>query len=186
MRKYAAAFSALAFVLGAGEARADVKLDVTYSTYQLRGLSKKAIHQDLHRVAQKDADGLIEGELRDDWHWNFRFVAAENSCRISSDEIILRLNILLPAWEDQARANSALRSVWDSYFRELKAHEDSHIKIAVDAAEQISKMVHGATAAGSCAALEQTLDLAARQIVDSSEKAQDRFDANDKSISVLE
>jgi predicted secreted Zn-dependent protease len=186
MRKYAAAFSALAFVLGAGEARADVKLDVTYSTYQLRGLSKEAIHQDLHRVAQKDGDGLIEGELTDDWDWNFRFAAAENSCRVSSDEIILKLNILLPAWEDQARADPALRSVWDSYFRELKAHEESHIKIAVDAAEQISKMIHGAMAAGSCVALERSLNRAVTQIVDSSERAQDRFDANDKNVSVLE
>lgn len=186
MSKCAAVFSVLAFMLGAGEARADVKLDVTYSTYQLRGLSRETIHQDLHRVAQRHGALLIEGEMTDHWDWNFRFAPTENSCRVISDEIILKLNILLPTWEDQMRADPALSSAWDNYFRELKAHEDSHKKIAVEAAEKISKVTHGATATGSCAALEQSLNRAANQIVESAEKAQDRFDANAKSVPFLE
>lgn len=184
--KYAAVFSGLLCLLSAEKARADVKLDVTHSSYRLRGLSREAIHQDLHRVAKKDRQGLIDGELADAWSWNFQFAATENSCRVISDEIVLKLNILLPAWEDEARAEPALRSVWSTYFRELKAHEDSHKKIAVDAATEISKLTHGAIAQGSCTALRQSLDDTARQIVDNAERAQDQFDANDDSVSVLE
>ena len=178
MSKYAAVFSGLVFMLGVGEARADVKLDITYSTYQLRGLSRQAIHKDLHRVAKRASDGIVEGEVSDDWHWNFQFESAENSCRVSSDEIVLKLNILLPTWADEERADQAVRTAWDSYFQELKAHEDGHKTIAVDAAEQVSKLTHGATAPGSCTALEQSLNRAAKQIVENSEKAQDQLDAN--------
>ncbi|MER8677123.1 MULTISPECIES: DUF922 domain-containing protein [unclassified Mesorhizobium] len=180
MSKYAAVFSGLVLMLGIGEARADVKLDVTYSTYELRGLSQKAIHEDLHRVGKREGDDIIEGEVADYWDWNFRLAAVDNSCRVSSDEIILKLNILLPTWVDEARADPAVRAAWNTYFQELKAHEDGHKTIAVDAAERISKLTHGATAPGSCKALGHSLDRAAEKIVENAENAQNQLDANPK------
>ena len=164
--------------MSAGEARADVRLEETYSTYELRGLTPEALHGDLHRVAKRDRDGLIDGEVAEDLHWNLRFVEAENSCQVSSDDIVLKLNVLLPTWVDQERANPAVREVWNNYFQQLKAHEDGHRKIAADAAERISKLTHGATAPGPCKALERTLNDAAKQIVEESGKAQDQHDAN--------
>jgi predicted secreted Zn-dependent protease len=175
--KCAVVFSAFV-ALGAVEARADVKLEETYSTYQLRGLSREAIHEDLHRVAKRDRDGLIDGEMSNDLHWNFRFAAAENSCRVSSDEIVLKIYILLPRWVDEERANSVLHSIWNTYFQELKAHEDGHKTIAVAAAERISKLAHDATASGSCTALERSLNDAAKRIVEDSERAQNQHDLN--------
>jgi len=62
----------------------------------------------------------------------------------------------------------------------LKAHEDGHKAIAVDAAHRISKLVHGATAPGSCSALKDSLDRAATQILDTAEREQSQFDANAK------
>ena len=180
MRRYAAAVSALSFMLGAEQARADVKLDITYSSYQLRGLNKDVLHDDLHRVAKRDRDGIIDGELAVDWHWNFRFAKMENSCRVSSDQIILKLEILLPTWVDETRADPALRTAWNAYFEQLKAHEDGHKRIAVDAAERISKLAHDVTAPGSCMALHQSLNRAANQIVEDADKAQNQFDANAK------
>ena len=168
-----------AFVaLGAVEAQADVKLQETYSTYQLRGLSRQAIHNDLHRVAKRDADGIIEGEVADHWDWNFKFAAIGDSCQVTSDEIVLKLKILLPTWVDDARADPATRKAWNRYFQELKAHEDGHKAIALEAAKQVNKLTHGATAPGSCTALERSLNRAAKQIVESSEKAQDQHEAS--------
>lgn len=176
--RYIAVLCGLVFTLSAGEARSDVKLDVTYSTYQLRGLSRQAIHDDLHRVAKRDGDDIIEGEVADHWDWNFRFAATGNSCQVTSDEIILKLRILLPAWVDDARADPATRTAWNNYFQELKAHEDGHKTIALEAAKQVSKLTHGATAPGACAALERSLNRAAKQIVENSEKAQDQHEAS--------
>ncbi|RWA75379.1 MAG: DUF922 domain-containing protein [Mesorhizobium sp.] len=175
--KYLAVAAGLA-AIGLGEARADVRLEETYSTYQLRGLTPEALHEDLHRVAKRDRDGLVDGEVGEDLHWILRFVKAGNSCQVSSDDIVLKLNILLPTWVDQERADLAVRSVWDNYFQQLKAHEDGHRKIAIDAAERISKLTHGATASGPCKALERTLNDAANQIVEESGRAQDQHDAN--------
>lgn len=184
MIRHAAVLCGLVFTLSAGEARADVKLDVTYSTYQLRGLTRQAIHDDLHRVAKRDGDGIIEGEVADHWNWNFRFAATGNSCLVTSDEIVLKLRILLPTWIDDAGADPATRTAWNNYFQELKAHEDGHKTIALKAAKQISKLTHGATAPGSCTALEQSLNRAAKQIVENSEKAQDRLEASIPSYSL--
>lgn len=177
LSKCTAVFAGLA-AIGLAEARADVRIEETYSTYQLRGLTPEALHGDLHRMAKSDRDGLIDGEVAEDLHWNLQFVKAENSCQVSSDDIVLKLNILLPTWVDQERADPAVRSVWNNYFQQLKAHEDAHKKIAIDAAERISKQTHGATASGPCKALEGTLNDAANQIVEESEKSQDQHDAD--------
>ncbi|RWC00245.1 MAG: DUF922 domain-containing protein [Mesorhizobium sp.] len=177
LTKYAVIFCGLA-AMGVGEASADVRLQETYSTYQLRGLTPEAMHADLHRVAKRDRDGLIDGEVGEDLHWTLRLVEAENSCQVSSDDIVLKLNILLPTWVDQERADPAVRSLWNHYYQQLKAHEDTHRKIAIDGAERISKLTHGATARGPCRALERTLNDAANQIVEDTGKAQDEHDAN--------
>jgi len=180
MSRYAAAFTGLALMFTVGEAHAHVKLDVSNSTYQLGGLTREAIHEDMHRVAKKDSDGLIEGEVKDDWDWKFQFASANDACRVSSDEITLKLDVLLPTWKDEARADPALREVWNSYLQELKAHEDGHKAIAVDAAQRISKLVHNATASGPCSTLKDSLNRGAERILETAERAQEQLDANAK------
>jgi len=172
--------SGIAILVCAAPASADVKVEVAQSTYELRGLSREAIHDDLHRVGKKDGDGVIEGEVNDDLGWKLKFVAEEGSCRVASDEITLKLSVTMPVWLDEASADQAVRTVWNSYYQDLKAHEDGHKTIAVDAAQQINKLTHGAKAVGPCKALEESLNTAARQIVDTAEKAQDKHDAEAK------
>ncbi len=174
---YAVMLSGIAILVCAAPAAADVKVEVTQSTYELRGLSREAIHDDLHRVGKKDGDGVIEGEVDDDLAWKLKFAAEDNSCRVVSDDIALKLSVTMPIWVDEARADEAVRAVWNSYYGELKTHEDGHKTIAVDAAEQINKITHGAKAAGPCNALEESLNTTARQIVEAAEKAQDKHDA---------
>ncbi|WP_256753999.1 DUF922 domain-containing protein [Mesorhizobium sp. Mes31] len=184
MSGYAVVFTGLAFIVGVGAARADVKLEVTNTTYELRGLSLHAIDVDLHRVAEKDSDGIIEGELKDDFNWTFKFVETADACRVTSDDIMLKLNMLLPRWADEEHADPALRTAWKAYIDDLKAHEDGHKTIAVDAAEKISRLTHGATALGSCDALKRSLNSAASQIVEAAEKAQEQLDAKDEPVAL--
>lgn len=178
--RYAATLTGIAIFLYAAPASAEVKVEVTQSTYELRGLSREAIHDDLHRVGKKDGDGVIEGEVNDDLSWKLTFAAEGNSCRVTSDVITLKLSVTMPVWVDEARADEAVRTVWSTYYRDLKDHEDGHKAIAVDAAQQINKITHQATAPGPCNALEQSLDTAAKQISDTAEEAQDKHDASAK------
>jgi predicted secreted Zn-dependent protease len=170
--------SGLGTLLGAAPAAADVKLEVINSTYELHGLSREAIHDDMHRVGKKDGDGIIEGEVNDDLAWKLKLAETNGSCRVTSDEITLKLSVTLPVWVDEARAGPEVRAVWNTYYRDLKAHEDGHKAIAVDAAERINKITHEATAAGPCKALERSLNSTARQIYDAAEEAQEQHDAN--------
>lgn len=81
---------------------------------------------------------------------------AAGGCRVTSDDISLRLTITLPTWVDEGRADPTLRATWKTCFEDLQAAEAGHKEIAVAAAEPINKLTHGATAAGSCGALENT------------------------------
>jgi predicted secreted Zn-dependent protease len=156
---------------------ADVKVEVTNSTFELRGLTSKAIHDDLHRVAQKDGDGVIEGEVNDDLTWQLTFAEAGGTCRVTSDAILLKLQVTLPVWVDEAHAEPEVRAVWNTYYKDLKAHEDGHRAIAEQAAERISKVTHLATAPGACSTLKASLESEARQIAESAEADQDKHDA---------
>ena len=110
MSRYAA-FIGLVRLFTVAEAHAHVKLDVTHSPYQLRGLSREAIHEDMHRVAKMDSDGLIGGEVQDDLDWKFQFAIANDACRVGSDAIMLKFDILLPTWKDEARGSGLTRGV---------------------------------------------------------------------------
>ncbi|MER8467280.1 DUF922 domain-containing Zn-dependent protease [Mesorhizobium sp. M1396] len=99
---------------------------------------------------------------------------------MTSDDIVLKLRVTLPIWVDEARADPQVRAVWGTYYQDLKAHEEGHKAIAVDAADRINKITHQASAAGACDAFRQSLDSAARQIAEAAEGAQDEHDAEAK------
>jgi predicted secreted Zn-dependent protease len=159
------------------QARADVTLNISYSSYWLRGLSREAIRADLGRKARRDGDAVIEGETKVHFYWDLDLVDEDDFCRVSRDRIILTVDILLPVWADEERSNQAVRAAWTSYYRKLKEHEEGHKEVAVVAAKRITKLFHGASMAGSCSALERSLGRAAKRIIEAAERQQEMMDS---------
>jgi predicted secreted Zn-dependent protease len=102
-----------------------------------------------------------------------------NSCSLGDHQIVLSIEIVLPTWLDQKRADAAVRASWERYFERLAAHENNHQTIALEAAERINKLMHAAPASASCKALETSVNRAAKQIVENAELAQEQFDATE-------
>jgi hypothetical protein len=49
----------------------------------------------------------------------------------------------LPVWSGYAKASAAAKAEWDQMVRKLAAHEDRHVAIAVEEAEQLAKDLVG-------------------------------------------
>ncbi len=49
----------------------------------------------------------------------------------------------LPTWTGYAKASAAAKAEWDRMVRKLAAHEDRHVQIAVEEAEQLAKDLVG-------------------------------------------
>ncbi|MBN9075146.1 MAG: hypothetical protein BGN87_03490 [Rhizobiales bacterium 65-79] len=171
-------FVAFIFMFSVQQALAHVELEVSSSTYELRGLTLKAIHEDMDMKAQ-EGDEIVEGETKDTFAFELNFDQTGNVCRVSTDKILLKLDIRLPRWADEENANPSVRAGWNSYFGKLKAHEDGHKTIAVAAAHKINELVHSAKGARSCAAMETSLRSSAKQIVEAAEREQEQFDASE-------
>ena len=173
------AAGALAAFAAVSPAVADVKVEVANTPYELRGLTAKAIDEDIHRSAKKEGEGIVEGEVNDEVSWALDFAESNGTCSVTSDNILLKLSVMMPVWVDEDRAPQNVRDSWNTYYRDLKTHEDGHKTIAMDAVNQISKLTHGATAPGPCSAMKASLEKSARDIVEASEQAQERHDAAD-------
>lgn len=171
---------ALAAMAAMSPASADVKVEVENATYQLRGLTTKAIDQDLHRSGRKEQDNIIAGEISDQVSWTFNLAEISGSCRVATSTVLLKLNVVMPVWVDEKQAPQDVRDTWRVYYGNLKAHQDGHASIAIDAANRIGTVIDGATAPGSCANLKASLDATAQQLVQAMEQAQSRYDETDK------
>ena len=69
-------------------------------------------------------------------------IAAGNSTNLT---VRMHANLVrrLPTWSGYAKASPAAKAEWDQMVRKLKAHEDRHVAIAIEEAEQLAKDLVG-------------------------------------------
>ena len=86
------------------------------------------------------------------------------------------MEILRPAWADEGRAAPADRWAWNSYFGELKTHEDGHKDIAVQTARRIDELLEGARSLQPCASFRKELERPAERIAADEHRVQEEFE----------
>jgi hypothetical protein len=93
---------------------------------------EKAAEQ-LNKLAEWGEGG---GSLRTDR------IAAGNSTNLT---VSMHANLVrrLPTWSGYARASAGAKAEWDQMVRKLAAHEDRHVAIAIEEAEQLAKDLIG-------------------------------------------
>jgi hypothetical protein len=69
-------------------------------------------------------------------------IAAGNSTNLTV-KMHAHLVRRLPTWSGYAKASAAAKAEWDQMVRKLAAHEDRHVAIAIEEAEQLAKDLVG-------------------------------------------
>jgi len=159
-----------------GQARADVRIEINSLSYELNGTTLATIHEDIHRKGRQGSE-IVDGEVSDRFSLALKLAKIGGLCRIKADEVLLKLNILLPNWVDEQHADISVRAAWRTYFKKLKAHEDGHKAIAVAAAYQINQAIHMAEPRNTCSSMRMSLGNVAEKIIKAAEREQNQFDA---------
>lgn len=112
---------------------------------------------------------------------NFQMDIKNGKCVTRSFDLIVKAEYTYPKWNGSKKASAATRSNWKIFTREITWHEKQHVKIALDIAADMAKILNTTTARASrnCADISWRLGLKARRIGVKHNRLQKRFDRTD-------
>jgi predicted secreted Zn-dependent protease len=182
------AAGALFLCLLVGPALAEVRTDIRYETYPVRGLTIADIWRDIARKGphQPERGLYAQAEAQIRFGWQVRFTTTSASCRVQSAEVNLNVKIVLPRWADEGRGHPAMRAAWQEYIARVKRHEETHKRIALEAAHQIDRAILGAPVHRDCRGLERYIKVQTDQILRRERERQAHFDRTDPPIYLRE
>lgn len=105
-----------------------------YSYYYISGTTTQELRKNLSSAGPKDANGVAHDAMT---YYNltpsFKYKQENGSCSIGNFDVYLKLNILLPKWQNPQDAQSPdVTSRWDKFLDILENHESLHAEIAMD------------------------------------------------------
>ena len=112
---------------------------------------------------------------------NFTMEVVGGKCVPKNADIIVKANYTYPKWKGSAKASSATRRAWKNFSREVVWHEKQHVKIAMEYAKEMEKVLRttfGYTSM-NCSDLSWKLGLKARRMGSKHNRLQKRFDRKD-------
>lgn len=131
--------------------------------YPVRGVTRAEIFESL--LQTRVANGGSQGRYSWTLEWSYGYRPVDDACR--SRDVVVRLTsqTLLPAWQDRARADSALAGEWDIFLGRLREHEEHHRAIVYRAAREVYYRLQRLSVP-SCQAFSPRANAAAREIMD--------------------
>jgi predicted secreted Zn-dependent protease len=133
---------------------------VTY--YDVSGTTIDQLAAALQRMGKKWGHG--GGKLKLDIPADF---STSHSVTLSA-----ALGLQLPQWKQYEQARDPEKVAWNRMFRKLREHEDGHVAIAVEEANELAETLIGQTTAQAL----KKLDAAVRRMQDSQKKLDDATD----------
>lgn len=147
--------AALAAIVVAGDAAAELVHTTEYRTHAVRGTTPQAIwrHMNAHPIIDPD-DGPAYANLTHDHQLSMKTAGAGGVCRVSALTFRWRFVLTLPKAVDQAAMDPRTRSMWNDFVAGLKRHEETHRAIFLRCGATFVRAAERLTDA-SCASLER-------------------------------
>lgn len=105
-------------------AQSRIKLDVVTDHYAVNGADFRAALASVRQRGPQGFAGLARWSVR----YKYQTQSAAGFCRITDATIHVTGKILMPRWEDKARAPATEQARWSRMYTDLKRHEDGHIQ----------------------------------------------------------
>ena len=171
-------------MLFAGAAQAEVRSDVRYKTYTVRGQTAREIWRDIGRKGPHQRHrGLYAQALSEiRYGWSVTYQRRTGSCRVDAAKINVSVLITLPKWAGEKRGKPHLRKAWQRYLAKVRRHEEKHKTIALETANVVDREFKRAPQYRTCNALKFYLEKTADRIMARERRRQDRFDKTDSPI----
>jgi predicted secreted Zn-dependent protease len=134
-----------------------------YDYYEVGGGCEKDILCDLKQKCVKWDDGKNYDSVTS-WKvkWDYGYDRAPQTCSPDSFRVTVAITFRLPKWTRPPDAPQQLIDKWDTYMKNLVAHENGHRDMAVEAASELSQAVAELPPALTCDEIDREVQKLSR------------------------
>jgi predicted secreted Zn-dependent protease len=127
-----------------------------YDYYEVGGSCEKDLQCEMNQKSIKWNDGKKYDSVTS-WKvkWDYGYDRAPRTCSADAFRVTVAITFRLPKWARAGDAPQQLVDKWDSYMKNLLAHENGHRDMAVEAAADLSRAVAELPPALSCDELDR-------------------------------
>lgn len=153
----------------------------SYSYFDVGGRTMEAIEAQLDRRGpQVGASGARHpGATRMQFVNNVTYVRTNASCRIQRAVVQLTVKVILPRWVGRSGAADDVTLVWDTLSSDIKRHEEQHVGIARNYAENLQDALRRLKPRGDCDSLKTDVAAVSARTLKRHDAAQLRFDQSE-------
>ncbi len=140
-----------------GDVQLQTSLKTTY--YSVNGTTTEAIFTSIESSGPKDAQGT-RGSGLTSVVWGYKWSGneqADGSCSIGTMTIQADMTVTLPRHADESSLSDSIRQHWDTYAAGVAAHEQHHVDIYLQGADDIKQKMQSLGLMSDCDSLDRQI-----------------------------
>jgi predicted secreted Zn-dependent protease len=159
-------------------ASAEPVITKTYSYFRIGGRTAEDLDRELEKrgPVTRNTGHRHPGATEIKFGGEVTYMDRGGRCSVGGARVTLRTHIILPRWSNRNRTTADLAFIWDTLSADIKRHEERHAEIARTHARQLERELLDLPSNGSCDALEKQVADTTRQLLQSHDRQQLRFD----------
>lgn len=150
----------------------------SYSYFKIGGGTLDEIETQLSKRGPQvqSTGGRHPGATRMSFTTRLGFSEQPSSCRIVSAAVTVKAHLILPRWQRPRKADAGVRLFWDTLSADIRRHEESHVVIAKNYAQEVERALMKIGAQKTCRIAKAKAEAVSDAILARHERAQMQFD----------
>ncbi len=150
-----------------------------YEYHEVFGNCEKDVQCEMLQKAIRWKDGKKYDSVTS-WKvkWDYAYNRDSQACFADSFKVSIEITFRLPKWVCKGKAPQSLVDKWDSYIKNLIAHENGHRDIALKAADELGRTIAELPPASTCADLDREVQALSRERIKRLDEDQKIYDAD--------
>jgi predicted secreted Zn-dependent protease len=116
------------------------------------------------------------GATQSNTRWTFSHLRRGMVCMLHDVRVVVTAEIRLPKWQPETPPDSGTLAWWNDFTARLLAHEQGHVRIAVDGAREIAETLRPLEGSVSCDGLTMRANGAAQVVLVRARERQAEYD----------
>jgi predicted secreted Zn-dependent protease len=167
--------------IGVASAQDDIIHNITEVRYDFESNA-------LQRAADLmlEASPIIESgeakaaDVNADWKLSVSTEQHEDGCRLTNVSVTLNTEMTLPNWADVEEMNAKIQAEWARYLAALRMHQDGHVEINLNTAQEIKAALLAMEPFETCEALKAAAGMTTATLQAEAEDAHAAYDKKTK------
>lgn len=164
-----------------GNAAERVRVHDVVRHYEVRGATVQEIAASIRANGPTAPSGRrVAGNTTTAIEWDVEFEASPGRCRIVDTDVRLDVTTLLPRWQPPPAVSVDLRRRWATFLTRLRAHEDRHRGIGLQAAHQLADALAALDGERGCAESRRRVEALGQAAVREAAGRNRRYDSESR------